>query len=132
HGYDRLCQEEAQLMKRSKKLIILIAVLVVLVIAVTIISKLTEPEPYTPTETIDLGVESGTITNLAWTYNGEEVALSLDGDTWAYDGDPTFPLDQSYPEAMLTAVEELSASQALESAQALSEYGLDTPALSIT
>jgi hypothetical protein len=120
-------------MKRSKKLIVLIAVLVILVVAVTIITKLTAPEPYSAEDnSIPLSIPAETVTNLAWDFGGESLSLSSDGETWSYDGDPEFPLDQSYPEAMLSALEKLSASQMLESPAALSEYGLDVPSLTVS
>lgn len=120
-------------MKRSKKLIVLIAILVVLVVAVTIISKLTAPQPTTADgNDISLAIEPGTITKLAWDYGGESLSISRDGEIWSYDGDSAFPLDQDYPEAMLDTLKRLSASRMLENPAGMSEYGLDTPSLVIT
>lgn len=118
-------------MKRGKKLIALCGVLVVLVAAYAVTRTLTaEPEEDGGVSVAALDGE--TLTGLSWTADGETLSLVKEGDSWSYEGDSSFPLDAGVPERMLAALADVTASRAIDSPEALSEYGLDEPALTIT
>lgn len=121
-------------MKRAKRLVILIAALVVVVAALIIFTGRTDEGP-APSEdsSISLAIDRGGISELRWSYQGADVGLKLGGDgLWFYEDDPAFPLDQKFPEAMLSALDALAATTRLSDPGELSDYGLSSPALTVT
>ncbi len=64
-----------------------------------------------------------------------EETISLEKDqenNWTYPADAAFPLDQSYPDAMVQALKEIQAAKTIENVEDLSEYGLENAVCSIT
>lgn len=122
-------------MKRGKKLIILLAVLAVLLAATCAVLKLAPDE--TDAETEDTGVSVFTMdpnaaTELTWTYEGETLTFVKGDGGWAYAGDSTFPLKESYLTSMLTALSDVVAGKTIESPEDLAQYGLEEPACTVT
>lgn len=122
-------------MKRGKKLLTLLIALAVLSAAAVLVVKFgggsgDETEEYT--DTVIYSVDTGSVSNITWTYNGETVGLSLSDDGWVYDEDDACPIDQDYPSMMLSYLSSVSASKTIENVDDLSEYGLDEPACSVT
>lgn len=73
------------------------------------------------------------VTALSWTYDGETMRLEKDGQTqWTCPEDGAFPLDQSYPDAMVGALREIQAERTIENVEDLAEYGLADPVCAIT
>lgn len=123
-------------MKRSKKLIVLAAVLAVLVIVTLVVQNIVTKNEEAATEAEDtsvtfLTVDADAVTALGWTYNDETVNLTDTDGTWADEDDAAFPVDATYPDAMLDVLNEVTASRAFKSDDT-SEYGLDAPAYTIT
>lgn len=52
-------------------------------------------------------------------------------DTWKYDADETFPLDQSAFEEIINKFEKIAADRILEEPEDIGEYGLDSPAVTV-
>lgn len=121
-------------MKRGRTLLILCAVLVLCVGGYLIAASVTvtpgedaqEAETY---EVFALNEED--VFSIKWQYAGEDIRLEKAGDSWQYAGDASFPLVQSYPQAMLREAAAVTSSQKIEEPEDLSEYGLDTPILAI-
>lgn len=118
-------------MKRGKKLLFLLLALAVISAAAAAATLLA------PDETADenasaviFTLDTDAITALTWTYDGETVALSHEDDSWSYE-DPGCPIDQSYPENMAFALEEITSDRTIEAPEDLSEYGLDDPQCTI-
>lgn len=53
-------------------------------------------------------------------------------DTWKYDGDESFPLDQSAFEEIIKKFEKIAADRTLEGQDNVSEYGLDNPTVTVS
>lgn len=121
-------------MTRGKKLVLLLGVLLVLMTATILVMEFApdenaEEEAAVTVFTLDMDQ----ITGLSWTYEGEEVSLERDAENnWTYPADDAFPLDQSYPDAMVQALSEIQADRIIEEPEDLSEYGLADPVCSIT
>jgi hypothetical protein len=78
-----------------------------------------------------LALDIAAVTSLEWKGVGVAGSLSLgEGGTWTATEDSSIIIDQTYPEAMLSALSEIVATRAIENAD-LSEYGLSEPAYTI-
>ena len=122
-------------MKRTQKLMLLASVLAVVVIAaVAVNSIVVKNEEETTTEentTVTfLTVDPETVVSLSWIYDGQTVNLTYADGTWADADDAAFPVAGSYPNAMVAALTEVTASRSFTEGD-LSEYGLDEPAYTI-
>ena len=53
-------------------------------------------------------------------------------DTWTYEEDPDFPLDESAVNTKMSCLTTLTVDRVLESPEDLSEYGLDKPQQEVT
>ena len=53
-------------------------------------------------------------------------------DTWTYEEDPDFPLDESAVNTKMNCLTTLTVDRVLESPEDLSEYGLDKPQQEVT
>lgn len=118
-------------MKRGKKLLFLLLALVV-VSAAAAAATLLIPDETAEAEgsPVIFSLDADAITALSWTCDGETVALSHEDDSWSYE-DPACPIDQSYPENMAYALEEITSDRTIEAPEDLSEYGLDAPQCTI-
>ena len=121
--------------RRGKKLVAMTAALAILLgLYGSVRTMIADPEEEAEPVTV-AALEADTLTALSWT-NASDGTLELsrtDTDTdWSYTGDSAFPVDQSYPQAMLDALTEVSASLAIDNPSDLDEYGLETPGLTIT
>ncbi len=122
-------------MKRGKQLLLLACVLAA-VVAVTLIvqtavtgneqAKTAQQE----TAVTFLQINPEAVNAISWTYNGQTVNLARTDGVWTNADDLTFPVAQQFPEAMLAALQSVTASRAFAAGD-LSEYGLDAPAYTI-
>lgn len=123
-------------MNRTKKLIVMLVVFLILFGGYTLLAHKNaekkaaekEAEASIPVST----VTADSISQISWNYNGESISLIRSEDTWTYADDPAFPLDQTFPKTMLSAVTGLLSSRTLDEITDLSEYGLDDPTLRVT
>lgn len=73
------------------------------------------------------------ITKFSYQYNGETFTFVKEDGTWYNDADRSFPVKQSTIEGKLSSAVSTTATRELEADDAaLSEYGLDAPANTIT
>lgn len=120
-------------MRRSRKLVILLAVLVVLVGATALVKWLTPEETEEAAEPIGvLSVDGESLTALAWEYGGESVRFDYAGGVWSYSEDDAFPVDSTHLEGMLSALGDVTASRVIESPSDLADYGLEEPLCAVT
>lgn len=118
-------------MKRGSKLLLLCLVLAILAACYLGVRQLTaEPDE---DESIALAVPESP-TQLSWTDDGGTLTLDYDGEAedWHYADDADFPLNQTVPEDMTQALASLAASRQIDTPEALADYGLDAPVLTIT
>lgn len=74
--------------------------------------------------------DSSAITALSYYYEGEPLSFSLheEEETWQYDADTKFPLNQSSLTGMSTQLQSLTASrQVQDNLDNAADYGLDDP-----
>ena len=121
--------------RRAKKLIALCAALAILLGLYASVATLTaEPEEESEPVTV-AALTAEDLVSLSWT-NADDGTLELvrnsADEDWSYAGDSEFPVDQNYPQAMLDALQEVSASVEIDQPSDLADYGLETPGLTIT
>jgi len=118
-------------MKRSKRLWILLAVLVVVCLATVGVMRIEEhKEQIKNSGEVILSISPDKVTSLAWEYGEESLAFHRDG-SWNYDGDEFFPVDQDKMAALLKVFEGMSASFIIEEVEDFSQYGMSDPTCTI-
>lgn len=119
-------------MKRPVKLLILVLVLAVAVGAYFVVQAVNKKNSQTVDDNISLlkytPADGDTI---EYGYNGEDITLVYRDKAWHYADDDSFPLSTYYAITMAAAVDGLTATTKLDTTEALSEYGLDAPQLTI-
>ncbi|MBQ4339131.1 MAG: DUF4340 domain-containing protein [Clostridia bacterium] len=121
-------------MKKSVKLLILLLVLAVLTGGYAAVryfdtAKNNTDEVQEEQLIIAASLDSSAVTSLSWKNSNTEINLVLKENEWQYIEDSGFPVDQTYPEEILKAVSEVTASRIVsEAAEDLAQYGLEPPA----
>ena len=120
-------------MKRSKKLCILLGILIAVCLAAlaAMLSEEKKEEIKTSGETV-LSVESAKVTALCWEQDGTTWSFHRGDDGWQYDDDAEFAVSDSAIDALLEPFRSLSAAFTIENAEDLGRYGLDEPTCTIT
>ena len=121
-------------MYRSKRLIILLAVLIVACGAAFLALNWQEKQEQIQTsgEAV-LTIDPEGVTALAWTYGETSLAFTRDENGgWTYDEDAAFPADPEAMEALLSPFAPFSAAFVIEEAEDEAQYGLDEPELTVT
>ncbi len=120
-------------MKRTKTLLILLAVLVVAIIAI-LVEKAVKQHIDT-INTIDEEVFTITeddLTSVNVVYGEDEITLEQADGTWTYTGDTDFPVDQDFVADMLSYFDSVHASFIIDDVEDYSQYGLESPQATIT
>lgn len=118
-------------MKRSKKIYLLLFILVVTSIATYAVRQYEEhKEKIKNKEEIILEIASDTVEVLAWEYDAEKLSFHKE-DKWLYDKDEAFPVDEEKISELLGLFEELKASFIIEDVEDYGQYGLDKPTCTI-
>ena len=121
-------------MARSKRLLILLAVLVVACAAAfaALNWQQRQEQIQTSGEAV-LEIDPDAVQSLSWTYGDTELSFTRGEDgSWSYDGDEAFPVDPAAMEALLSPFAPFSAAFVIEDVEDAGQYGLDDPACSIT
>ena len=120
-------------MKRSKKLCILLGILIAVCLAAlaAMLSEEKKEEIKTSGETV-LSIEPAKVTALCWEQDGTTWSFHRGDDGWQYDDDAEFPVSDSAMDALLEPFRSLSAAFTIENAEDLGRYGLDEPTCTIT
>lgn len=123
-------------MTRGKKLFVLLLALVILTGVTLLVAHLVPDEDESTAEDtsyIIFSLDPDQVTQLSWTYEGSTVTLTKDENSnWSYPDDEAFPLDASYPDAMVQALKEVSATKTIEPPENLADYGLEEAACAIS
>ncbi|MCD7918629.1 MAG: DUF4340 domain-containing protein [Clostridiales bacterium] len=124
--------------KKQKQLIgvvIALAAVIVLLLAVMIGNIIAETAAAAEEEAAKIYVET-VDSPMALTFESPTTeALSFtetDDETWAYDGDADFDLDDSTISSIVSALEDLEATYSFTAAEELSSYGLEEPDYTLT
>lgn len=117
----------------------LVAAVVLLVVAVVIwlaVTKLAEKDAAGETEAAEesmviSSVDSNQITSIQYERDGQSLAFTKENDIWIYEADKNFPVRQDSVAAMTDELGAITAIRKIEAPEDLSEYGLDTPSLTV-
>jgi hypothetical protein len=121
--------------KKSRKLLILVAVLVLLVAVygmVGLFADMSEKKAEKESEQESLEnvipvVTLGSIKKIAYDNENGELSFSNNGEKWVFDGDAAFQADQTILNNFANALLGLTAQRKLTEPDALEAYGLDSP-----
>lgn len=118
-------------MKRSKRIFVLLGVLVVACIVTFGVSQYeTKKEEIKNSDEVVLQIDTDSVDSLSW--ENESGSLSFHKDeTWVYDEDSAFPVDEEKINELLEQFQEFGASFVIENAEDLSQYGLTDPVCTI-
>lgn len=118
-------------MSRSKKLYVLLGVLLAVCLAVFGASRYNErKEEIKNSDEIILEVASDDVTSLSWEYEGESLAFHK-GENWLYDEDEAFPVDEEKIAELLSQFEQFGVSFIIENVEDYGQYGLEKPVCKI-
>lgn len=114
-------------MNRSKRLYILLGVLLVFCVLTLGVSKYEEhKEKIKNSDEIIMELNSEKVTSLFWENGSDSFAFHKD-EKWLYDEDENFPVDEKKIDQLLEVFESFGVSFIIEDAKDLSQYGLDDP-----
>ena len=122
-------------MTRGRKLgLLLLALAALLVLTIVVMELAPDGEGTEEATAVTIfTLDPDQVTSLTWQYEEETISLEKDQENnWTYPADAAFPLDQSYPDAMVQALKEIQAAKTIENVEDLSEYGLENAVCSIT
>ena len=119
-------------MKRSKQLYILLGVLAVVGVVTFAVTRYEEKqEQIEVSGEVVLEIDPATVQTLSWEYDSETLAFHKD-ETWIYDTDEAFPVDEDKIDELLGVFEAFSAAFTIEDVSDYSQYGLDDPVCTIS
>ncbi len=118
-------------MNRSKKLYILLGVLVLACAATFAVTRFEKhQEQIRTSEDIILEVPADSVQSLSWEYEGNTLAFHKD-ETWLYDEDEAFPVSEERIQELLEPFQAFGVSFTIENVEDYGQYGLDDPVCTI-
>lgn len=118
-------------MKRYKRILILLGVLAVACAATFAVSRYEEyKEEIANSDEVILEIPTDSVTTLSWTIGDETLAFHKD-ESWLYDEDEAFPVDDEKIESLLSQFSEFGVSFIIENVEDYGQYGLDDPECTI-
>lgn len=119
-------------MKRSKKIIGLVAVLAVACIATFALTQYEEKqEEIKNSDAIILELPADTVEALSWEYTEDGLGFHKGESGWLYDDDDAFPVSEDKINDILSNFEAFGVSFIIENVEDYSQYGLDDPECTI-
>lgn len=119
-------------MKRSKRILVLVAILVVTCTATFALTKYEEKkEEIQNSDAILLELAADTVESLSWEYTENGLAFHKGEDGWLYDDDEAFPVSEKKITDILSHFESFGVSFIIENVEDYSQYGLDEPECTI-
>ncbi len=118
-------------MKRSRRLVILLGLLLAACAATFGVIRYEEhKEVIRNSDAIVLEIDSDAVQTLSWEYGSETLAFHKE-DTWLYDGDAAFPVDEEKMQERLELFRAFGVSFIIEDVEDYGQYGLDKPICTI-
>ena len=113
-------------MKKRRTLLCMLAALAVLAALVPLASRIPAERNTEEPTGASLGLDTENLDRL--TVEGEETLTFVkQADSWIYEADPTFPLDEKKITAMLDTLASLSAAKTIDEGASAQSYGLASP-----
>lgn len=121
-------------MKRGKKMILMLCALAILLGGYYGIQQLNKTESVSETSgSFELTARTiEDLTGLSWTAGDTTYSFTYSNDTWTTNDQPEWPVLQSAVQTMADTLVELQGTRKLEDVTSLADYGLETPAFSVT
>ena len=118
-------------MNRSKRLSVLLLVLVIFCVLTLGVSKYEErKEKIKNSDEIIMELNSEDVTELSWEYESKTFAFHKD-ENWLYDEDEHFPVNEEKIDQLLKNFQSFGVSFVIEDAEDISQYGLSDPLCTI-
>lgn len=120
-------------MKRTRTLIIAIAVLVLLIVGTVVVTKV--KEHVDKIQTIDeeiVTIDEADLSKFEWTVDEESLSFEKEDDKWVEPTDDTFPVDQDKISEFLEDFASVHASFIIDDVEDFGQYGLEEPEATIT
>ena len=119
-------------MNRYKRIYILLGVLALACIVTVAVSRYeVRKEQIANSDEIILEIPEDTVQALSWSYDEESLSFRRE-DTWLYDDDEAFPVDQEKIGELLEPFQAFGVSFIIEDVEDFGQYGLDDPVCTIT
>ena len=119
-------------MKRYKRIYILLGVLCVACVVTFAVTRYeARREQIESGEAVVWELDTDTVESLSWEYEGQTLSFHTE-DTWSYDEDAAFPVDDEKIASLLEQFQAFSVSFTITDPEDLSQYGLDDPVCTIT
>lgn len=120
-------------MKRGKKMVLLLGLLGVLLAGYGVIGRMNTATQVSESEgTFPVWEEGKTVASLKWESGETDFAFTMGESVWTKDHDGTFPVNQTAVQNLADEIAQLTAVRELTDVAQLSDYGLDTPAFTVT
>ena len=118
-------------MRKATKLYALLGVLLVVCIAAFAVSRYEEKkEQIKNSGEVILEIPTESVTALSWTNESGTFSFTKD-ETWVYDEDNAFPVDEEKINDLLEQFTSLAAAFAIDDVEDFAQYGLDEPICTI-
>lgn len=118
-------------MKKAKKLYILLGILAVICLLTFLVSRQEEKkEKIKNSDEVILKIDSDDVTELSWETEKGNLAFHKE-DSWVYDEDEKFPVNEKNIEKLLKTFEKFEVSFIIEDVDDYAQYGLDDPLCNI-
>ena len=119
-------------MKRRNRLFWLLILLLAVSSATAVITRQNqEKEQIAASGEIVLSLPAGEVESLSWTYGDQRMSFHRE-DTWTYDDDAAFPVDQEKIQQLLEPFSAFGVAFAIDHVSDPGLYGLDDPVCTIT
>lgn len=118
-------------MKRSKRLYILLGVLVVVCAGTYGVLQYEErKEEISNSDEVVLEISADDVTGLSWEYDSQTLSFHKN-EIWTYDDDEAFPVSEEKIDELLDVFGEFGVSFVIEDVEDYAQYGLDDPVCTI-
>lgn len=118
-------------MRKATKLYALLGVLLVVCIAAFAVSRYEEKkEQIKNSGEVILEIPTDSVTALSWTNESGTFSFTKD-ETWVYDDDNAFPVDEEKINDLLEQFTSFAAAFAIDDVEDYAQYGLDEPICTI-
>lgn len=118
-------------MRKATKLYALLGVLLVVCIAAFAVSRYEEKkEQIKNSGEVILEIPTDSVTALSWTNESGKFSFTKD-ETWVYDDDNAFPVDEEKINDLLEQFTSFAAAFAIDNVEDYAQYGLDEPICTI-
>lgn len=119
-------------MNRYKKLYILVGVLVVACLVTFGVTRYeSHKEKIQTSDEVVMELSTDSVTALSWEYDGQTLSFHKEDDTWTYDDDDAFPVDQDKIQERLDLFASFGVAFIIEDPEDLGQYGLSDPTCTI-